>query len=458
MRFSNQLYLSAVLPFLERDRNRDIAALMRQYELWDRLSRDEMQKRQWDAFRAILHHAYDTTKFYRERFDAVGMHPGDIRGPEDIPRIPALTRDDLRQRLPDLVSSQYRKDELCTSHTGGTTNAPVEFLRDRASLPHKEALQRVLNSWAGYWPGDKAMYFWGAHADFAQNPSWRWRMYDRHLMRRIWLQTSQLNDEVFAAYRKTMEDYKPHIVYGYPTTIDLFCHFLKRTGTPKHRPHAVICTAEQLEDRRGLIEEVLGAPVFEHYGAREFGMIAAECDRHRGLHLHPAICMTDMAPVEHAGEEPMYEIFVTDLFNRGMPLIRYRSEDFAVPARTACPCGRPFDTLAYFVGRRNAMFHMADGSAVMGISLPYRVSSLFPPAVRTQFVQKTYTDFEVRYVADRDMPPPIVEKVIEMLHDFFKVRLNWQVVRVPTIARERSGKIRPYISHVKPQAPVENRR
>jgi hypothetical protein len=88
--------------------------------------------------------------------------------------------------------------------------------------------------------------------------------------------------------------------------------------------------------------------------------------------------------------------------------------------------------------------------------LPYRVSSIFPPAVRTQFIQLTYTDFQVRYVADREMPPAVVEKVVEMLHDFFRVRLTWEVLRVDDIPRERSGKIRPYVSHVRPPQQAEH--
>jgi phenylacetate-CoA ligase len=456
MRLWNKLYLHGVLPFFEKDRNRGLGRLMRQYAAYDSFSRDEVRHRQWTAFVDLLRHAYATTRFYRTRFDSIGLRPEDIRSPEDVPKIPALTRDDLRNNLHELVSSEYSEAQLCDSHTGGTTNAPVHFLRDRGSLVHKEAIQRLFNAWAGYDPGDKAMYFWGAHADFAQDPSWRWRFYDRQIMRRVWLQTSKLDDTVFAGYLAMLEDFRPRIIYGYPTTMDLFCRYLQRVGLPSHRPHAVICTAEQLEDRRALIEEVFRAPVFEHYGAREFGMIAAECEAHQGLHLHPAISLVDFAPVEHSGDGPMSEIFVTDLFNRGMPIIRYRSEDLAVPGNEKCPCGRNFETIDHFVGRRNAMFYLANGESVMGISLPYRVSSIFPPAVRTQFIQLTYTDFQVRYVADREMPPAVVEKVVEMLHDFFRVRLTWEVLRVDDIPRERSGKIRPYVSHVRPPQQAEH--
>lgn len=456
MRLLNRLYLHGILPMVDGERGRGLGKLIRRYSQYDLLSRDEVRHRQWEAFRSLLQHAYTTTVFYRKRFDSIGLRPEDIREPGDVSRIPPLTREDLKNHSSEMVSSRFKREKLCESHTGGTTNVPVAFFRDRGSLIHKEAIQRIFNGWAGFWPGDKILYFWGAHADFVEHPSWKWRLYDQHLMGRIWLQTSQLNDQVFATYKATLERFRPRILYGYPTTLDLFCHYLKRTGSPSHIPRAIICTAERLEERRGFIEEVLRAPVFEHYGAREFGMIAGECHAHQGLHLHPAISYVDFAPVEHGGDEEMSELFVTDLFNRGMPLIRYRSEDLVRFSDGACPCGRPFSTIAHFVGRRNAMFYLADGTAVMGISLPQRVSTLFPAAVRTQFVQLTYDEFEVRYVADREMPPMVVEKVVEMLHAFFKVRLQWKMVRVDDIPRERSGKIRPYISHVKPPQPVEN--
>lgn len=455
MRVWNKLYLHGVLPFFEQDRNRGLGSRMRQYAAYDTLSRDEVRQRQFAAFQELLTHAYSTTTFYRKRFDTVGLRPEDIRTFDDVQRIPYLTRDDLKNHLSEMVSTKYKPEQLCESHTGGTTNAPVDFLRDRASLIHKEAIQRVLNGWAGFWPGDKAMYFWGAQADFAQNPSWRWQIYDKHLMRRVWLQASILDEQALAAYKQAMDTFRPRIVYGYPTTIALFCRYLQQVGGRVHRPHSVISTAEHLEESRGFIEKVLGAPVFEHYGAREFGMIAGECASHRGLHVHPAICLADFAPVAYGGDEPMSEIFVTDLFNHGMPLIRYRSEDFVVAGKGDCPCGRPFETIDHFVGRRFAMFHFADGTSAMGVGLSYRVITIFPAASHVQFVQITHSDFELRYVADREMDISIQEKIAQMLNDFFKQRLTWKAVRLDKIPRERSGKIRPFISHVKPPASLE---
>src|SRR5205823_12639505 len=112
--------------------------------------------------------------------------------------------------------------DLKQSATGGTTDAPVPFYRDLESLREKTAVQVHFDSWAGYLPGDKVFYLWGARSDYAQNPSWRWRLYDRLLMRRVWAPTSLLNEEILESHRKSLNRLKPKVIYAYPTPLALF--------------------------------------------------------------------------------------------------------------------------------------------------------------------------------------------------------------------------------------------
>jgi phenylacetate-CoA ligase len=248
--------------------------------------------------RKLLNHAYVSCSFYQRRFDDAGLRPIDILLPADFENLPALTRDDIRDHLPELRSCFYRPDDLTTAATGGTTDTPVPILRSFNSVREKIAIQWQFNRWAGFLPGDKVLYIWGARQDYLENPSWRWRLYDRHLMRRLWAPTSLLNETVLESYRQTLNRFRPRIIYAYPTPLALFCEFLQNSGRDYHRPASAICTAEPLlESQRLVIEEVLGCPLFEHYGSREFGMIAAECEYHCGLHLNHAAAYIEYVPV-----------------------------------------------------------------------------------------------------------------------------------------------------------------
>jgi phenylacetate-CoA ligase len=246
-------------------------------------------------------------------------------------------------------------------------------------------------------PGDKVFYLWGAVSDFASNPSWRWRAYERYLMRRVWAPTSLFNEQVLAGYLEQLNHFQPRVIYAYPTPLALFCEFLRDAGKPFHRPATAICTAEPLlAEQRDLIESTLQCRVFELYGSREFGMIAGDCE-HGKLHLNPFAAYVEFIPMEGA-TDGLCELVVTDLLNYGMPLIRYRINDCAVPITEKCPCGRGYAVLGAVSGRTADNFKLPSGNVVPGVSLTNRVIKTCPGLKKIQIVQDSLSEFRVRYV------------------------------------------------------------
>jgi phenylacetate-CoA ligase len=397
----------------------------------------------------LLQHAYESAPFYRRRFDAAGVRPAQIACEAHFARIPTLTRDDIREHLPELRSQRYRPDELTSAATGGTTDTPVPILRSPESVREKVAIQWQFNRWAGFRPGDKVFNLWGARQDYVENPSWRWRLYDRHLMRRVWAPTSLFNEAVLESYRRMMNDFRPRIVYAYPTPLALFCEYLRTCGRPWHRPISAICTAEPLLlSQRQIIEETLGCPLFEHYGSREFGMIAAECEHHRGLHLNTAAAYLECVPMQGSDVEGLHEILVTDLLNYGMPLIRYRINDCVLPSEEVCPCGRGLPLIRRIEGRTTDVFRLANGDVVPGVALTNRVLQVCPGLKKVQVIQEALEKFRVRYVAGEVFEPTDLDRLKVNLRRFFPAEVQWEFERVADIERERSGKTRFCISRV----------
>src|SRR5205085_771624 len=103
----------------------------------------------WESLQRLLRHAYDTTDFYRQRFDSAGLHPDRLTDPAQLRALPVLTRDDIRNHLPAMTSRRYRAEDLRPSATGGTTDTPVKFLRDIEGVREKTAIQVRFNNWAG---------------------------------------------------------------------------------------------------------------------------------------------------------------------------------------------------------------------------------------------------------------------------------------------------------------------
>jgi phenylacetate-CoA ligase len=449
MRAINKLYLELILPALEPGSFSGISTGFKKYQQLEGLSLEENRLRQWRSLTNLLLHAYTTTRFYRKRFDEIGVHPSEIRSQAHLQNLPVLSRADIAQHLNDLTSTDYHSNELQTAATGGTTDTPVPILRSRNSVLEKAAMQLRFNSWAGFLPGDKVFYLWGARQDYSENPSWRWRLYDRHLMRRVWAPTSLLNSRTLESHRQEFNRLRPKIVYAYPTPLAIFCEYLRDSRLPAHRPQSAICTAEPLlSEQRKLIEQVLGCPVFEHYGSREFGMIAGECEQHGGMHFNPAGVYLEFLPVEDSDVPGLHEILVTDLLNYGMPLIRYRVNDCVILGPQNCACGRGYPLVQQIVGRTGDIFQLPNGDRIPGVAFTNRVLKVCPGLAKTQIIQETLTEFRVRYVPGPSFCASDLALLKANLQRFAPGEINWIFEQVLEIPRERSGKTRFCISRV----------
>ncbi|HEV2349346.1 MAG TPA: hypothetical protein VG028_05800 [Terriglobia bacterium] len=448
--FLNSVYAGLIFPFTTPRDFKGFRARLGKYERAENASFQTNLDLQWRALKKMLQHAYDSSPFYRQRFDESGITPSDITSFADMKKIPYLVRDEIRHHLEDLRSRRYRREELLRSTTGGTTDMPVPLLRDPDCIREKVAIQWRFNLWAGFRPGDKAFYLWGATFDYPQDPGWRWRLYDHSLMRRVWAPTSDLGEATLEAYRVALNKFKPRIIYAYPRALASFCEFLRDGGRPYVRPVAAISNAEILyPDQRRVIEEVIGCPVFDHYGTRDFGLAAGECEFHRGMHLNPAAAYFEFVPINEATVEGLCELVVTDLLNYGMPMIRYRVNDCAVKISEPCPCGRGYPLFSGLVGRTSSLFRLANGAIIMGGSLLSRaIGNSSPTLKKVQIIQETFENFKLRYVPGDGFREEDLAVLHKMLDGYFGAPLHWQFERVPDIERDRSGKTRLCISHV----------
>nr|MDJ0857736.1 AMP-binding protein [Dinoroseobacter sp.] len=88
-------------------------------------SRDEITALQTDRLKWSIRHAYENVPFYRQAFDAAGLHPGDIRTLQDLAKVPFTTKQDLRDNYPFGMFAVPR-DQIARIHaSSGTTGKPT---------------------------------------------------------------------------------------------------------------------------------------------------------------------------------------------------------------------------------------------------------------------------------------------------------------------------------------------
>jgi phenylacetate-CoA ligase len=229
---------------------------------------------------------------------------------------------------------------------------------------------------------------WGAPQD-RPGDSWRSRLRARLLREPLWLDTGHITEKNLEEFHFVLLRHRPRIIQAYARAAVLFAQYLQSRGLKPHRPHALVTSAEVLEpDDRRLLEDVFGCPVFNRYGCREVSVIASECPAHSGLHIMAeGLYLEIETPTGPAALGEMGTIFVTDLLNHAMPLIRYRIGDLGAWAKGACPCGRSLPRLERVAGRVTDFLVGVDGRLVSGVFLATYVVAQRPSLGQVQIHQ-----------------------------------------------------------------------
>ena len=85
------------------------------------MSRDEMAELQSKKLVDVVNRVYNNVGFYRKKMQETGVEPGDIKGIEDIEKLPFTTKEDLRDNYPFGLLAIPKKDVVRVQGTSGTT-------------------------------------------------------------------------------------------------------------------------------------------------------------------------------------------------------------------------------------------------------------------------------------------------------------------------------------------------
>ncbi len=338
----------------------------------------------------LLRHAFDNVPFYRQRFRDSGITPDDIRGFDDLRRLPPLTKDDIVGNLDSLTATNVPRPAMHRAASGGSTGRHTPFWRDNHCRNIKDAAQFRFDSWAGWRIGDKVAYVWPAIQDFADGATLRQRVRAALVDRVLMLYAGSIDEATLAKHADALERYRPKLIRAFPNPLSVLARFLRRGSRHHIRPNGILTTGEPLlPAQRLLFEKVFGCPVFDCYASRECGQHACECEAHDGLHINSE-CLhlefeMDSAPVKPG---QVGHILITDLDNYGMPFIRYRIEDMGTPLDGVCRCGRTLSRMAVGAGRvSDFLLSPYDGSLVSGASMCHYLLAMGPDVGQLQIIQ-----------------------------------------------------------------------
>jgi phenylacetate-CoA ligase len=400
-----------------------------------------LRRQQWKRARDAVEYAFKQCPYYQERLTTAGFD-GRLHDWAQFRSLPLLTKRDIRENGDGLLSREFRREELEETKTGGSTGVALKLYFDRQCQELRNAAAMRSDRWAGRDIGMKVAALWG-------NPpvadTFKKKLRNRLLDRIIYLDTMNIDEAVVRRFAFDWRRERARILFGHAHSIYILAMYLRRLAIADIRPSGIISTSMMLLDaERRLIEDVFQCKVTNRYGCEEVGLIGCECEQHEGLHLNIDHLVVEFLREDGTSASPGEEatIVVTDLINRGMPLIRYRIEDVGVPSDRVCPCGRGLPLMERVTGRTADFLRRPDGSLVAGVSLVERTLTAIPGIEQMQLIQDGLQHMYVKVVTDSTFNIASEIRLREEFRDVFGNQMSIDLMYVSALERTQSGKYR----------------
>jgi phenylacetate-CoA ligase len=296
--------------------------LTQDVENWSPAALQEYQLRQ---LRQVLIQAGNYCAFYQQRFAKAGFRPESLRSAADLHDCPFLTKQDLLEHLPEMISSAQSPGQRLYMTTGGSTGVPVGFyLHKGVSRSKEQAFLEAMWRRAGYFEGARVAVIRGhVTSDQARG---RISSYDAT---RDWLMLSSyhLTQERLPEYLSALEKFKPDLLHAYPSAALQLAEFLEKAGQAWRLPlRAILCGSEQLTlPQKRLLERVFNTRVYRWYGHSERVVLAGEGRTSELFYFWPQYGFVEFGPPDVEG---VREVIGTSFHNLVMPLIRYHTGDY----------------------------------------------------------------------------------------------------------------------------------
>lgn len=353
---------------------------------------------------ALVEHAYRTTPFYRQRFDAAGYRPGIPLTPDRFAELPISTRADIQAAGESAFSRQVPRQHghILVGETTGSTGRPLVYRGTRLA----EFLWNVLTLREHLWHQrdfEATAAIVRAGTTNQVRPSWG------HPTDKVFRTGACVTLDIrtdIAHQVDWLQENKPAYFLTHPSNLRAIAgHCLKHRITLDGL-RQLRCVGEIVDSSlRQICRAAFDVPLVDMYSACETGYIALQCPESNYYHAQSETVLVEVLDENYqpcqVGE--MGRVIITVLHNFAMPFIRYEIGDYAVVG-SPCTCGRGLPAFERIVGRKRNLVVLPDGRRYWPL-VGYKTWMDIAPIRQAQFFQKDRQTVEARLVTPRPLTP-----------------------------------------------------
>lgn len=320
------------------------------------MDRDRLRALRSERLVDTVRRAYDNVPAYRRKFDEAGITPQDIRGIDDLPRIPFTTKTDFRDNYPFGMFAVPMDQVVRVHASSGTTgkSTVVGYTRNDVAM-WAELMARTLGA-GGATRGDivhnaygYGLFTGGLGAHYGAE--------------KIGASVIPMSGGNSKRQIQIMQDFGSTVLCCTPS----YAILLGETATEmdvdiRALPLRVAFLGAEpwTESMRRQIEDALGIDALDIYGLSEVigPGVSYECMEKSGLHINDDHFVAEIIDPETGEPLPpgaKGELVFTSLTKEALPLLRYRTRDITYLDDSPCPCGRSFVRMHRLMGRTDDM-------------------------------------------------------------------------------------------------------
>lgn len=396
----------------------------------------QLSKFQDAQFRKMIKYAY-TVPMYHEKYKKNGIHPDDIKGISDLPKLPIITKDDLRNNYPNgIIPKGFNEKNNLMISTSGSTGKPVFIYVDRFSSMRSLILfARELKAYGGSWRKSRVSLIIDTepgsieNAFFTKNKkSFFKRIFSLENIKYIHL--GDKPDKII----KELEEFKPEFLGSDPNMLRQLA-YLKNQGLGVNvNPKYVFSSGSMLDEyTKNYVEKAFNTKVFDIYGTTEAGPVGFECVN-GGYHIHSDFVYLEFLddkniPVKYG--EPGHTI-ITKLYGKGTPIIRYDGiDDIAIPIKNEKKCSINSQMVKKIEGRASELIYLPNGKTISPLTvtgIPAKIMKELKCYRIKQFqiIQHSIKNIEILIVLDKKKKNKDItdEKILKTLYNRFSEQLG----------------------------------
>ena len=369
-------------------------------------SPDQIRTWQDERLVAQVKHVWENVPYYRNMMEEAGLKPEDIKGRDDLSKLPFITKADLRENYPDKLCAVPMNDCVRIHSTSGTTGKRViaYYTQEDIDLWEDCCARALVAAGADETDVCQVAYGYGLFTGGASLHG------GSHKVGSLTIPASSGNTDRQIMF---INDLKATILCCTPSYAAYLGELFKEKG---YGPNDIslkagIFGAEAWsEDMRREIENTLGINAYDIYGLTELSGpgVAYECEAKNGMHINEDHFIAEVINPETGEVLPdgeRGELVFTSITKKAFPLLRYRTRDICVLSHEKCSCGRTHVKMTKPLGRTDDM-------------LIIRGVNVFPTQIEAVLINNGY-QANYQIIVDRINNTDTFDVHVEMTPEMF---------------------------------------